>query len=634
MNLLNRLISLILPIILSFLAAQPVSAQVKRDIFSPDRNFLIRFTHTSTPDGAPRFGYEVFYKDQAVILYSELDVTINSNLSDIAMAKPVNTRPRWFDNLELKSEKSVSKDTTWHPVYGENATIRDHYNETIFTFQHKVREDISVSFIFRAYNEGVALRYFFPENGGGTYYSIEAENTSFRFPSGTKIWHTGHAQGKYTALDINALKEESERPLVFELAGGMKGCIGEAAMVDYARGKFRWQSENTIVTSLYDKVDGITEFSSPWRVIMAAEKETRLIENNFIFLNLNSPSVIRYTPWIIPGKIIRETTLTTIGAKACIDFAKVHNLQYILFDWKWYGPAFSFSSDARKVVIKDLDMEEVIRYGNENGIGVWLYVNQQALLKQADDLFPLYKKWGIKGVKFGFVQVGSHRWTTWLHEAIRKCAHHQLMVNIHDEYRPTGEQRTYPNLVAAEGIRGNEEFPDATHNTVLPFTRGLVGHSDYTICYYDKRLKTTHGHQLALSVVNYSPLQTLFWYDKPSFYEGEPEIEFFEKVATSWDETLVRDGKIGEYIVTARRKNSDWFVGVLNSNDVRDLTVDLSFLPDGKEFNLSIYEDDNTVKTKTKVGIRKLKVTRSSKIRLPLTSQGGAALWLSPVGKI
>jgi len=167
-----------------------------------------------------------------------------------------------------------------------------------------------------------------------------------------------------------------------------------------------------------------------------------------------------------------------------------------LFDWKWYGPVFTFESDATKVVAP-LDMPGIIQYAKEKGIGIWLYCNLQGLYAQSDSLFKIYNEWGVKGVKFGFVQAGSHRWTTWIEEMFKKAAENKIMVNVHDDWRPTGEQRTWPNLMTAEGSRGNEEMPDATHNTVLPFTRFICGAADYTICYYDKRIKTTHAHQLA-----------------------------------------------------------------------------------------------------------------------------------------
>ena len=153
---------------------------------------------------------------------------------------------------------------------------------------------------------------------------------------------------------------------------------------------------------------------------------------------------------------------------------------------------------------------------------------------------------GDSRVKSGFVQYASHRWATWLHDLVRLAAENHLLMNIHDEFRPSGFSRTYPNLLTQEGILGNEEFPDATHNTILPFTRMINGAADYTICYYDERLKNTHAHQLAASLVFYSPLQTLFWYDKPSAYQGEPEIEWFENLPTIFDDSKVLSGHPGK----------------------------------------------------------------------------------------
>jgi len=251
-------------------------------------------------------------------------------------------------------------------------------------------------------------------------------------------------------------------------------------------------------------------------------------------------------------------------------------------------------------------------------------------LAQSDSLFAVYKKWGVKGVKFGFVQVGSHRWTTWLEKAIQQAAASNIMVNIHDDWRPTGEQRTWPNLMTAEGIRGNEEMPDATHNTVLPFTRFIAGPADYTICYYDKRIKTTHAHQLALAAVYYSPIQTLFWYDKPTQYENEPEIEFFEKIPTVWDETKVIAGVPGEYITTARRSGDNWFIGTITNDDARALKLNFDFLPKGKKYLATIYSDDEKAATKTKVKAETKKIDATTILNVNLLPSGGQAIWIRP----
>ena len=303
-------------------------------------------------------------------------------------------------------------------------------------------------------------------------------------------------------------------------------------------------------------------------------------------------------------------------------------------DAGWYGPEGKLESDARRVSAeRDFTIPEVCEYARNKGVGVWLYVNQRALSRQLDELLPLYREWGVKGIKFGFVQVGSQHWTTWLHQAVAKCAEYELMVDIHDEYRPTGLSRTLPNLLTQEGIRGNEEMPDATHNTLLPFTRFLCGPGDYTLCYFDRRVKTTRAHQLAMAAVYYSPLQFLFWYDLP-FTDGcdREELAFWRACPTVFDESRALDGEPGEYIIQARRSGNDWFVGAMTNTDARTLQVPTTFLPKGK-YMVEIYYDDPTSNTPSKVAVRRQTVhVKSSKARAnkPITIQlqpsGGAAL--------
>ena len=184
---------------------------------------------------------------------------------------------------------------------------------------------------------------------------------------------------------------------------------------------------------------------------MTAEKPGELLEHNDIIQNLNPPCEIAdAAEWVRPGTIMRETTISTEGAIATIDFCAEHNIPYMLFDWLWYLPCTSHDGDATKVVDK-LDMPRVVAYGKEKGVGIWVYVNQHALMKQARELFPILREWGIVGVKSGFVQYASHRWATWLHDLVRLAAENHLMMNIHDEYRPSGFSRTYPNLLTQEG---------------------------------------------------------------------------------------------------------------------------------------------------------------------------------------
>ena len=602
------------------------------NLTSPDKNIAVQFYQKKDAKNKRTMYYQVGYKNQPVVHESVLDIQLDNHLSEMAMALRVDSHARWCENLSAKNITATAVDTSWKPVCGERNMIRDNYNGVTISFVKDDNPIYEMEVHIRVYNEGVAIRYFFPENPKGTYYRVVAENTEFSLPEGTKAWHAAWAQAPYKLLPLNNWPNESERPLTLQLPNGWYACLAEAQLVDYARTKFKLSNEkpNTIVTSMYTPADLISPVATPWRVIMVAEKPGDLIVNNDLLLNLNAPSKIKDVSWVQPGKIMRVMTQTTKDAFENIDFAAKHGLQYILFDWKWYGPAFTFTSDATKVAIPDFDLPGIIQYGKEKGIGVWLYCNLQGLYAQSDSLFRVYRDWGVKGVKFGFVQVGSHRWTTWVEEMIKKCAENHMMVNIHDDWRPTGEQRTWPNLMTAEGIRGNEEMPDATHNTILPFTRFIAGAADYTICYFNERIKTTHAHQLALAAVYYSPIQTVFWYDKPAQYGNEPEIEFFEKIPTVWDETKVLEGTPGEYITTARRSGDNWFVGTITNNNARSLKVKLDFLPKGKKYLATIYSDDDKATTKTKVKSETKKADASTVINVNLVPSGGQAIWIRP----
>lgn len=584
---------------------------------------------------------------------STLSYTVTFNQHEIINPSPLGI-DGWRDGISLQSVKVFAKDTFWKPVYGERSAIHDDYNAKIFTFKKSNNKQL-MQFEVRAYNEGIAFRYTFPENtSGGSDITIHKDFTEFSLPENTKAWFTDHAQGSYKLLPLKNWPSQAERPLTMQLRNGLYVSLAEAEVVNYCRTKFILDTlrPNTVACSMYGKVELQTPFATPWHVIMLAEKATQLLQNDDLILNLNPPCAIKNTGWIKPGKIFRETSLSTSGAKAAVDFALKRHLQYIHFDAGWYGAEESDTSDATHVSVdprrnpkNDLDLPEVIRYAKQRGIGVWLYVNHIALERQLDTLLPLYEKWGVAGIKFGFVNVGSFYWTNWLHDAVRKCAAHHLMVDIHDEYRPTGFSRTYPNLLTQEGIRGNEEMPDATHNTILPFTRFLAGAADYTICYYQRpeikpdlaktkntrALKTTSGHQLALSVVYYSPLQFMYWYDKPEDSQNEPELEFFDHVPTVWDDTKVLDGAIGKFITIARRSGNDWFVGSITNDNARNIKINCGFLTPGKKYKATIYYDDPSAPTRTKVSLEKIIVNASTVLDNHLLPSGGQAIWIRPV---
>lgn len=599
---------------------------------SPDGRLSITVQQEAFAEGRRELRYAVRFEREPVILDSLMELRLDNRLSESAMALRVDRRARWFENLRVTGVRRSTTDAQWKPVTGERSLVRDHYNALSIDLVKDDNPNYRVSVEVRAYDAGVAFRFAFPENPKGSYYRVISEDTEFALPAGTQAWYHEWAQATYSLRPLRDWPAESERPLTLELPSGLHVALLEAQMVDYSRTKFKLSATraDTLVTALHDPADLISPFATPWRGIMVARTAGRLLENNDFIQNLNEPNRIADPSWVKPGKIMRVMTQTTAAAKANIDFAVKRQLQYILFDWKWYGPAFSFSSDATKVAIPDFDLPGIIEYAKARGIGVWLYVNQQALLNQSDTLFQTYRDWGVKGVKFGFVQVGSHRWTTWLQKTIQQAAAAGIMVNVHDDWRQTGEQRTWPHLVTAEGIHGNEEMPSATHNTVLPFTRFLSGAADYTICYYSPRIKTTHAHQLALAAIYYSPLQTLYWYDKPEMSQDEPELLFWDRIPTVWDETRVLDGRTGQHATVARRSGDEWFIGAITNNDARQLRLSFDFLPKGQTFLATVFADDPSLKTRTKVAVRSQTVDASSVWTLDLLASGGQAIWLRP----
>ncbi|MFA6335776.1 MAG: glycoside hydrolase family 97 catalytic domain-containing protein [Bacteroidales bacterium] len=632
---------------LSFpVGAQSIIKETLQKLTSPDGAYEFTFYQRLIAPGEKQMYYTLSYKGKPVVEESELGILIENQIFESALAVPNDTCKVWGENLNYTGVQRASFDETWKPVYGEHTAIRNNYNEMTVSFRkgeasikpsgdgYDKNKSYYMNLIVRVYNEGVAVRYHFPEPSNGLFLHIVGEQTQFTMPQGTLAYYEPWAQGPYSLLSLKNWKGQSERPLTMKLTNGLTVALAEAQMTDYARMKFSLNATkpNTLQAVIYGSVDVIPAYSTPWRVIMAAEKPIELMANKDIIFNLNPENKLRDVSWIKPGKAVRIEKVTQEDAKKNVDFAAEHGLQYIHLDAGWYGPEMKMSSQATKVSkTKDINIPELTAYAATKGIGLWVYVNQRALIQQLDSILPLYKKWGIKGLKFGFVQVGNQYWTTWLHEAVKKCAEYGLMVDIHDEYRPTGFSRTYPNLMTQEGVRGNEEMPDADHNTILPFTRYLAGPADYTICYYNTRVKNTHAHQLALSVVYYSPIQFMYWYDQPSAYQGEPEIEFLDKVKTVWDDTKVIDGRVGEFVTIARRSGDEWFVGSITNTQERKITIPTSFLEKGKRYTLKMYQDDDKIKTRTKVGITEKKIKGGDMLNFDLKASGGVALHITKI---
>ena len=548
-------------------------------------------------------------------------------------------------NWLVTNQKRNEVNQTWKPVYGERSLITDRYNELKLTLRSDANQK-EMTLEVRLYDEGLAFRYAFDKLDFWNQTLLN-EKTQFLFKEDCKTWVTGMAQGAYSEKRLSTLSGAADRPQVIQVNDHRFVAIGEAALVDYSRMKLEKSETGFGVQSvLSGKVNlDLADYQSPWRYVMVAEHPGKLVEHNYFVLNLNEPNQIANTSWIKPGQVLREVTLTT----ACIDFAAENNIAYVLFDAGWYGAEEDMKSDATTVTIDParskgpLDLPKVIEYANSKGVGILVYVNKKALHQQLDEILPLYKKWGIKGVKYGFVNVGDQYATAWLHQAVRKAAKYELMVDIHDEYRPTGYSRTYPNLLTQEGIRGDEESPSLQQSVYTLYNRMICGAGDNTNCYFAERVTAKMGGraaQLAKLVAIYSPWQFVYWYDRPeksprkaggagsaeSVIKTDVATRFYNSIPTVWDDTRFMDGKMGDYAVVARRSGSDWYVSVLNAGEKKQVSVPLDFLKDVTTYNATLYYQAPG-KKKDVVSIKTMKLQPS--LTLDVEANSGCVLHIT-----
>ncbi|NQU51463.1 MAG: glycoside hydrolase family 97 N-terminal domain-containing protein [Bacteroidetes bacterium] len=621
-------LSLILLSILCFSCSQKENISIQ----SPDGKIQINLGIDETS----AIFYSVDFEDSILIQKSQLGFQFPD-------------KSNFAKNLKIVSYLETEVNQAWKPVYGERAEVKDIYNQVKIHLKETISSEREFEISFRVYNEGVAFNYTFLPQAKKESIVIQKELTEFKLNEDYNCWVSDRAQSGYRKVPISSISKPAERPLVIE-AGKNVIALGEAKLVDFARMKFlAGGNKNSLVAELQGEAKVSLPYTTPWRTIMVGKSPGELLENNYFFENLNNPCAIKDVAWIKPGKIIREVTLTTQGGKACVDFAAENGLQYVEFDAGWYGPENNSESDATTITVDPkrspgpLELLEVIKYGESKNIGIIVYVNRRSLEKQLDEILPLFKKWGIKGVKYGFVQVGDQKWTTWLHEAIKKAAENKLMVDIHDEYRPTGFSRTYPNLMTQEGIRGDEESPSNEHTLTTLFTRMLAGAGDNTNCYYAQRVNEKMGgnvSQLAKAVMIYSPWQFLYWYDRPEgspgktggagsaegFIQNLPELDFYKNLPVVWNESKVLEGKISEYATLARKSGNDWFLGSLTGNHEKSIKINLDFLDADANYRAIIYSHDSGLVSSTKVKIEKQIVTSEKSLNYTISEKSGLAI--------
>ncbi|MFF3328652.1 glycoside hydrolase family 97 catalytic domain-containing protein [Streptomyces sp. NPDC002888] len=561
---------------------------------------------------------------------------------------------RLGDGTVLGSDVTVTRNgrctvhDTWSPVYGRNAIVTDHYQEQ----RWELRDTVSGTRFgvqIRAYKTGVALRYVLLGEGTAT---IADELTTFAFPDNTTVY-SARDEDAYLPVAPEAIPSTgtsttdqgplTDLPLTADLSGGLIACVCESSRLNFPRlmlGSVPGQPGALSAFLMEHTARGTgpvettttveTPFATPWRAVVIGSTHAELVDHAELVLNLAPPVALSDTSWIKPGKVFR-CELSTAAGIAGADFAVARGIDYIEYDAGWYGPEFT-TVDAT-TPIAAIDMPSVISYATGKGIGVFLYVNRLAL-SDADSLFGLYKGWGVAGMKLGFINDGTQAMTDQITEWARTAAKYELLIDMHDDVRPFGYERTYPNYISLEGVRGNEQFPTATHNVTLPFARNIGGPLDYTICYGQSRNKTTNAHQMAMAAVYYQPLNFLFWYDKPSKYAntaGWPGLPWFNAVPTTWDESRTLAGSIGEYVAVARRSGSTWYLGAMTNEAARTLSLPLSFLDSGT-YTATVHADGTPGDSpyRTPVVVSTQTVTSATVLDVAMAASGGQAIILEP----
>lgn len=490
--------------------------------------------------------------------------------------------------------------------------------------------------------------------------TVENEEWVFDFGADLRCWPVSHAQGEYIPQKISTIGDmapmpafapvaagigemhnyarempgTAESPLVVE-GDGWVAALGDAGVLDYARTRFAaGDKPGQVKTVLEGPAKFALPYTTPWRYIHYAKDAAELANTQGAVLDaLCEKTRIADTSWIKPGKVLRVAKLDTKTSFAAVDFALRNNMQYIEFDCGWYGqehtgdPLKPGLAPERIARGEEFDFFAALAYAKEKGIGVICYVNREPLKKNRDAILDALVAWGVAGVKYGFVNVGDQKWRKWTVEAIDAAAKRHLMVDIHDEFRLTGIERTYPNVLTVEGIRGNEEMPTAAHDCALPFTRYLDGPGDYTPCWTVSRIKNTLAHQLALPCVYTSGWQFLFWYQRPDqIDEKDPALDFWRELPCEFDETRVLEGSIGEYAVVARRKGNRWFVGGINANGKRRFSVPLDFAGGGaKKVRLFRDADADDARPCAKAACETLALAGGARLEVEAAANGGFA---------
>ncbi|CAA6677884.1 MULTISPECIES: glycoside hydrolase family 97 protein [unclassified Lentimonas] len=652
----------------TFVFANANAAEVLR---SPNETIEVSFEAN-----ADQITYTVSFNGETIISPSELGLKSDANAP-----------------LEVTNIKRSSFDETWETVWGNYSEIRNHYNEIQLELGKVAKQTV----IFRVYDDGIAFRYEIP--AASTFneaYQYEATQINF-VSEQPKAWFplSQVLVSDETDLDTWQPAKKGQKPsknarydykpsvirtpLTLKLVDDAYIVVHEAEVIQSDVADLQLNDRTLTYNS---KIKGAGGQVTSWRTVNIAERPADLIESSMI-LNLNESNKLKDTSWIKPGVTMWdwrahgahaddgfEYGINTESYIRFIDFAAEAGIEYLMIDAEWYGPERDSKSDP-KTPIAAVDIKKICAYAKEKGVGMWLYINTKALHAfDVDATLKQYQEWGVVGIKQGF-SASEHR-SAVEHDMgiIKKCAEYGIMIVRHESAKPTGVNRTYPNMLSYEYVNSmldSGQRPAATPSRVINnlFVFGLAGPVDRSCGMFDldsfitrekchRQLPSTVVSQVAQCMLFPSGLVTLP--DIPDAYRRKADLfEFIAELPMDWDQTIALEAEIGKYITLARQAGDAWFVAALADEAGRTTSVSLDFLEEGVTYDVTLYEDAPNAhyefigpmnKREAKMQKIKLKPTETRRelyqvkkitakkgdaIPVVIAPGGGHCMWIRPV---
>jgi alpha-glucosidase len=637
---------------------------------SPDRKITVVFELKALPNpykSGERAYYRISYEGRRVLADSPLGLKFVG-------------APALDHDFAISGSSTVSHDSSWQDRINDNRLVHDHYNQLTIHLQERLAPRRHFDLVFRAYDSGIAFRYFLPRQPGLGNFTLAREDTGFYFTRKVSAFglnlgsFTTAYEGEFSRVPIDQIQPSSiiGLPLLVRVPDGPWIALTEADLEDYA-GMYVGGAAavpNGLASKLAllpghpgETVISATPKATPWRVIMINSRPGGLIDTTEdMVLNLSPPCLLQDTSWIEPGKtawdwwsgdydtgVSFKPGMNTPTLEHYIQFAADHHLPYMLIDAGWarhsaQGGGWE-NADIRHWN-SNVDLPQILAFAKARAVKVLLWMHWKSVQQQMNVAFPLFHQWGVAGIKVDFMNSDSQPMVNFYYRVARAAARYHLVVDFHGAFKPTGMRRTYPNQLTREGVMGME-YSKSTyrctpyHDVILPFTRMLAGPMDYTPGCFNNTTKAqfrprnvnpmcqgTRAHQLAMYAVFFSPLQMLS--DYPEIYDHSPGMAFLDQIPTVWDETRVVNGEPGEYVTIARKKSGRWYLGSMTNWTPRQLEIPLNFLGPGT-YRAQIFADGPDAARNAKdLRITSRLLNAQDHLQAQLAPGGGLAVIFTP----